>query len=159
MAILLTISNAEILKLCRLDPADGTADADATEVKNRQQEAVEKEIKPSAFADATLTATLQRNVAKLLAAEVLGMRRREEGAAGSFAGAGVSLSAPPDVGADLREEAWAALAPYRLHTIGRNVLTDGQDAPEAATGSARQSSLFGRDELGRTALFRAHWRD
>ena len=159
MATLLTITNSEILKLCRLDPADAVADADATEAKNQQQEALERMIKVAAFADTSLTALLRRNVAKLLAAETLAMRYREDGASGSFSGAGVTLSAPPDLAFALRQEAWEALGPYLARSGGVIVAADGQSAREAVTGSVAQGALFGADEGMRSRNYFPYWRD
>lgn len=153
MAAILAIANADILKLCRLDPADATADADATETKNRQQEALEREIKSSALGDATLTALLLRNVAKLLAAELLAMRRRKEGASGVFSGAGLTLSAPPNLAEELRQEAWAALEPYRSRRVGAHVVASGAEASVAITNDAVQGDLFGIGELRRHSFF------
>ena len=159
MPVLLTITNSEILKLCRLDPADAAADADATEVKNQQQEALEKTLKSSAFADASLTVLLRRNVAKLLAAEILAMRYREDGASGSFSGAGVTLSAPPDLAMVLRQEAETALALYKARPVGISVAADGREAKAPTTGAGAQETLFGADEAALTVRFAPHWRD
>jgi hypothetical protein len=146
MATVLTITNSEICKLCRLDPADPTADADATEVKTNAQEAYEAMIRPSALADSALTFLLRRNVAKLLAAEVLAMRRREDGAGESFQGAGVTVGKPDDFGAQLRAEALADLAPYLLRPSGANVVADGAVAQTSSASAARQKRLFGPSE-------------
>ena len=110
---MLNITTEEILRLCRLDTADTVNLADANEVLNRQQGAIEATLRPSALADTILITVLRRNIAKLLAAEVLAMRGREEGASGSIQAAGINLSAVPDHAALLRAEADAALLPYR----------------------------------------------
>jgi hypothetical protein len=152
MAAVLTITNSEICKLCRLDPADSTADADATEVQTNAQEAYEAYeayeamIRPSALADSSLTFLLRRNVAKLLAAEVLAMRRREDGAGESFQGAGVTLGKPDDFGAQLRAEALADLAPYLLRPSGVNVVAGGAAAQTSSASASRQRRLFGPSE-------------
>lgn len=153
MAVILSVTTGEILKLCRLDTADATNIADANEVISNQQEAFERLLKPSAFSDSTLTAFLRRNMAKLLAAELLNMKRREDGAATSFQGVGVTVGAPPNLGQELEAEAWDALAPYRLRLAGANVGPSGAALGEPATGKDGQAALFGDSEGERTRNF------
>lgn len=116
MATLLTITPEEILRLGRLDTSE-TANLDEAEtVIADEQEAIEATLRPDALTDESKTALLRRNVAKLLAAEFLEARGREEGASGSFEGLGLSISAVPDHAGKLREEANQSLLPYRRAT-------------------------------------------
>jgi hypothetical protein len=149
MATVLVVTNSEICKLCRLDPADATADADATEVRTQSQEMYEGMLRPDALADAALAALLRRCVAKLLAAELLAMRGREDGAGVSFQGAGVTLGRPADVAGALRTEALTDLAPYLRRPAGANVVGDGTAASISAASAASQGALFGPDEADR----------
>ena len=146
MAIIITVTATEILKLCRLDISDTTAIADANEMINFQQEAFEKILKPSALSDPALTAFLRRNLAKLLAGELLRMLRREEGAGTSFQGVGVTLGIPPNLGKELADEAWLALAPYTVRAVGVNVGADTLPVPEPVTGANGQDALYGEKE-------------
>jgi hypothetical protein len=146
MSTVLTITEAEICNLCRLDPLDATAAADTTEVLANAQEAYERMLRPECLADSSLTFFLRRNVAKLLAAELLSMRRREEGAAESFQGAGVTMGKPDDFGALLRAEALADLAPYLLRGASVNVVGDGLAARQSAASGPAQTELFGPSE-------------
>jgi hypothetical protein len=106
-------------------------------------------LRPEALADSALTAFLRRCVAKLLAAEMLAMRGREDGAGVSFQGAGVTLGRPADVAGALRAEALADLAPYLRRPSGVNVVGDGAVAPISAASAASQRALFGPEEAGR----------
>jgi len=140
----LSISEEEVLRLCRLDEADVDLVAEVATLLADEQEAVEATITAAALADATLTALLRRNVAKLLAAGYLEMRGREEGATGSFQGAGLSLGpAKFDFVTRLREEADAALRPYRR--LGATVAASGIATASPASLTA-QNAMFGRSE-------------
>ncbi len=108
----MTITTAEVLALCRLEATDTQAVADVNEVMAREQAVIEGRIASVFLADAALANLLRRGVAKWLASEVLAMRRREDGAASAFQGAGVMMGATPDHGAILRAEAEALLRPY-----------------------------------------------
>lgn len=153
----LTITDAEVLRLCRLDPGDTQAAADASEILTREQEALEATLRPDALADLGLTALLRRNVAKLLASALLAMRSREDGVASSFKGAGLELSAPPPHAAHLRGEAEAALAPYlRVPAPYRAAPTLLPNVP-MPTGETLQASLFGPDEMNRLYRRLQHW--
>ncbi|MBC8141544.1 MAG: hypothetical protein H7Y38_08900 [Armatimonadetes bacterium] len=108
----LTISAAEVLRLARLDAGVAQNATDAAAVLTDEQEAIEATLEPAAFAQTGITALLRRNVAKLLAAELLEMRGREEGASGSFEGLGIRIAAVPDHVKRLRDEARLALSRY-----------------------------------------------
>ena len=140
----LTITEEEVLRLCRLDEADVDMLAEVATLLTDEQDAIEATITTTALADATLTALLRRNVAKLLAAGYLEMRNREEGATGNFQGAGLSLGpAKFDFVERLREEADAALRPYRR--LGATVAASGI-ATRSPAGLAAQNAMFGRSE-------------
>ncbi|MDX1932002.1 MAG: hypothetical protein SFU56_05300 [Capsulimonadales bacterium] len=137
---ILTITPAEILRLCRLDPADTIHLADANEVLDRGQEAYEAMVQPVLLNDPGLAVFLRRNVAKLLAADLLGMRSREEGVSVGLQGAGITLGPPPDLAGRLRDEAMLLLEPYlRSWRPGGAITTP--EASEAAQDA--QSALFG----------------
>ena len=108
----LTISQAEILRLARLDGTVPQNASDATNVLADEQEAIEATLDPAAFTQTGLTALLRRGVAKLLAAELLEMRGREDGASGTFEGLGIRIAAVPDHVKRLRDEARLALSRY-----------------------------------------------
>jgi hypothetical protein len=114
MPTVLTITRGELLAIARLDAADVQAQADADYVLAAKQEGTEETVEPAALADLSVRKLLTRNVAKLLAADLIEMRSREEGAGGALSAAGVEIGAPPDHAARLREEARLALAPYRV---------------------------------------------
>jgi hypothetical protein len=115
---ILMITAAEVAQIARLDLADSAIAADVGGVLTAEQAAVEQTLDPAAFTLPGVADLLRRNVAKRIAAEVLAMRARAEGAVGDLllgTGAGeVRLGRVPDFAATLRAEADAALAPYTL---------------------------------------------
>lgn len=138
MAGILFITAAEVGEIARLNIAgDTTAAADVDGVLTNEQPAIEAMLDPAAFGDASLTPLLRRNVARLLAAEVLEMRRREEGADGNITattGIGIAVSGIPDHAAALRAEAWASLAPWARRVPGAVPLSSD---PKAALAQAQ----------------------
>lgn len=151
MAKRLVIAPDEVLKIARLSLGDAEAAADVDFVIEFEQEAIEDTLDGAVWNEPERLPLLRRGVAKLLAAETLEMRSREEGASGAFQGAGVSLSNVPDHAAILRSEARAALAPYRKKrrqagTLA-SVATHSSGSPASLGGQAR---VFGRLPAGDT---------
>lgn len=155
MAAILSITAAEVGRIARLDVVgDDVAAADVAGVIDDEQTAIEALIDPAAFAISAIADLLRRNVAKLLAAEVLEMRRRQAGAAGDLQiGTGsseVKISKVPDFPAFLRIEANAALKPYlRKHELVNHALTSLVAPAVSGSSSADQNALFGPDETDR----------
>jgi len=153
MATQLTITAAEILRLARLDAGVAQNATDAANVLTDEQEAIEATLEPTAFAQAGITALLRRNVAKLLAAELLEMRGREEGASGSFEGLGIRIAAVPDHVKRLRDEARLALSRYvRVTPVTavvpvagavKSVQVVGSDSPLSVSSQAARRGGFG----------------
>ena len=141
----LTITTDDVLKTARLDPANAVDLSDANFVIAKEQAAIEARLRESALADLSLAPLLTRNVTKLLAAEVLEMRSREDGASGTFQGAGITLGQPLDHPARLRAEAYDVLIPF-LRT-GAEAVSAG---PTVSLSSfAVQDRLFGPTEAAR----------
>ena len=130
----LIIPADEILRLARLDGAVVANTLDAASVLADEQEAIEATLDPAAFAQAGLSALLRRNVAKLLAAELLEMRGREEGASGTFEGLGIRIAAVPDHVRRLRDEARLALSRY-TRPVSPQIAPSAFVAPVQVVGS------------------------
>ena len=121
----LSISSSLIAGLARLDLGD-TQHSDDVDFGLTLQPGYEASIQPEHLVDSAVIPLLVLNIGKLIAADVLSLRRREEGAAAAFQGAGLLLSAEPDHGPQLRAEADAALAPYRIGAATGEQLTAAQ---------------------------------
>ena|GEM_PF-6257472 len=121
----LSISASLIAGLARLDLGD-TQHSDDVDFGLTLQPGYEASIQPEHLVDSAVIPLLVLNIGKLIAADVLSLRRREEGAAAAFQGAGLLLSAEPDHGPQLRAEADAALAPYRIGAATGEQLTAAQ---------------------------------
>jgi len=144
VAAVLVVTRNEVLRVARLDNTNATNQDDADKAIADEQEAIEQTLSASALADSTLTALLRRNVAKLLAAEVLETITREEARSGTFQGLGITISQVPDHAGRLREEARAILVPYARRRTGAMV-------PDVASpaGQAAQETLYGKTEAAR----------
>ena len=142
----LTITHAEILRLARLDGGIAQNVTDAVNVLADEQEAIEARLDPTAFTQPGIAALLRRGVAKLLAAELLEMRGREEGASGTFEGLGIRIAAVPDHVKRLRDEARLALSRYERPLLPASVTPTapvqviGSDSPLSMTA---QRAHFG----------------
>ena len=154
MAVLLSIDAAEVLGLCRLAADDAAAVADADAVIFYEQAGIEEEIDPAAFG-VGVTELLRRNVAKRLAAELLAMRRRAEGASGDVQiGSGLGelkVANVPDLATQLRAEAFLALRPYlRQNALlphpGPRPSVGSSDRSDSVVSRAAQARLYGPSE-------------
>ena len=154
----LTISADAVAKTARLDPADSVVRADTDFVIDSEQAAAEARIKTGPLEDVALAPLLTWAVTRLLAAELLEMRSREDGATGTFQGAGITLGKALDHPARLRDEAYAALTPYLRFPVGVGDKSGaGLDPfvaePEPALSSLGvQDALFGPTEAERRRL-------
>ncbi len=152
---ILTMTASTVAKTARLDPADSVVLADADFVIDSEQAATEARIKAVALADTSLATLLTRGVIKLLAAELLEMRSREDGASGTFQGAGVTLGQALDHPTRLRDEAYAALNPYLRFPVGVGDkggagLDPSMEGPETSLSSLGvQEAVFGPTEAER----------
>jgi hypothetical protein len=142
----LTLSNSEVLRLCNLDTADSTNIADATEVIGKGQDSYEAMLQPEALATVALQPFFRRNLSKLIAADLLDMRRRADGASSSLVGAGITVGKPDDLGANLRREAGETLGPYVRIWRPASASTTTDTSPAAQES---QGSLFGDSEAAR----------
>jgi hypothetical protein len=140
----LVISDSDVMKTARLDPADATNIADASFVVAQEQASIEAGLQATALSDLTVRPLILRGVIKLLAAELLDMQSREEGASGTFQGAGVTIGRPLDHAVRLREEARLALGPYLLAGGVKDPLMVSPTVPPSSL--ALQDRLFGRTE-------------
>ena len=156
---ILRITAAEVGQIARLDVASDTqAASDVELVLECEQDAIEQTLDPWAFGVAAgVGDLLRRNVAKLLAAEVLEMRAREAGASGDVqvgGGSGeIRLSRVPDFPAALRAQANAALVAYRrrepvLPTSG--FLSSALPTASPRSDRGIQDRLYGPTEMERT---------
>ena len=121
-----------------------------------EQSAIEQTLDPAAFGLVGVGDLLRRNVAKLLAAEVLAMRAREVGASGDVQVGGgadaIHIARVPDGAASLRTEANAALAPYRRREpiLGaRGAMSSALPTGVPLSDWSVQDRLYGRTEQGR----------
>lgn len=114
MPAVLSITAADILTTARLDAANTADLADANAILAAEQESLETIMRPDALHDARLTPLIKRQIVKLLAAELIALRMRENGGmeGGTFQGAGILVSGVPDQANLLRTEARHYLAPY-----------------------------------------------
>jgi hypothetical protein len=144
----LTITNAEVLNLCHLDTADATNIADATEVISKGQDGYEAIIQLVVLVDTAMQPFLRRNISKLIAADLLDMRRRADGASSSLVGAGITVGKPDDLGANLRAEAMTMLQSYLRSWRPASQITT-PDTSSASQGA--QADVFGDDEYTRSA--------
>lgn len=156
MAIL-RITAAEVASIARLDLTDTEVVADIAAALAGEQSALEQTLDPAAFALPGAADLLRRNVAKLLAAEVLATRGRAPGARGDLQlGTGVGeikIGHVPDAAIELRAEANAALAPYLLRQapMGHALTSAGAAASlPAASDRCIQDRLYGPSEADRT---------
>ena len=153
----LTITASDVAKTARLDPADSVVLADTDFVIDSEQAAAEARIKAVCLEDTALAALLTWAVTRLLAAELLEMRSREDGATGTFQGAGVTLGQPLDHPTRLRDEAYAALNPYLRFPVGVGDksgagLDPSMAGPETSLSSLSvQDAVFGPTEAERRA--------
>src|SRR4051812_44421921 len=105
MSVLFSISTTEVLELCRLDTADSGNIADANRFlgSGKFQEALEGLLDPSARDTTRLD--VKAGLTRLLAAEVMAIRQREDPTMrASLQVAGATLGKAPDLAAELRAE-------------------------------------------------------
>jgi hypothetical protein len=142
MAIVLTITSEEVADLAMVSHATYETRIDA--FLAYEQEAIELQVSLTALNSTALRPLVRRAVAKLIAARLLGQLAREEGASGTFQGAGITLSNVPNHALDLESEAWRDLGPYKSKSVA--VISTPNFSP--ASQSA-QSEMFGRSESER----------
>ncbi len=116
MPAVLSITPNDVIACARLNAANPADLSDAQAVLSAEQESLETILRPDALQDARLTPLLKRQIVKLLAAELIAVRAREnnglDAPGGTFQGAGILVSGTPDQAALLRAEARHYLAPY-----------------------------------------------
>lgn len=140
----LTIAVDDVIKTARLSVASTTDQADAAFVVSFEQSSIEATIDPAALAEVSILPLLTRCVMKLLAAELLDMRSRADGATGTYQGGGITLGQEWDHPSRLRAEAREDLAPYLLAHGNKTAVFVGPES--SLTSLPLQDRLFGRTE-------------
>jgi hypothetical protein len=144
MAVVFTITTAQVLQKCFLDTADSTYQGYANRFIGAGlfQEAVEQLLKTSALV--TTNYIVHQGIITIIAGEVLAMMAREAGASESFQGAGLTVGKPVPHGDNLKAQGWQMLAPY-LRRV-ESAITPAQTTP---TTGDYQAEVFGRSEIQR----------
>ena len=114
MPVVYSISASDIAQTARLDLSNAADLADAQTILETEQESMETIIRPDFLSDARVMPLIKRQIIKLLAAELIALRARENAGLdnGTFQGAGILIGRGPDQAELLRTEARHYLAPF-----------------------------------------------